>query len=132
ATIRPRRRPRPKKEVQMPGSIAKASGSILVGISLGAPPGNAQQREQAGGSTARPAHVQLLRDVYKELIEINTTDSVGDCTRAANAMAARLRRAGYPAADVQVLVPPGAPKKGNLVARLRGKGGRKPLLLVGH
>src|SRR5712692_5413234 len=81
---------------------------------------------------AQQAHVQLLRDVYKELIEINTTDSSGDTTRAANAMAARLRKAGYPAADVQVLVPPGAAKKGNLVARLRGKGGRKPLLLLGH
>ncbi len=81
---------------------------------------------------AQQAHVQLLRDVYKELIEINTTDSSGDTTRAANAMAARLRKAGYPAADVQVLVPPGAAKKGNLVARLRGKGGRKPLFLLGH
>jgi acetylornithine deacetylase/succinyl-diaminopimelate desuccinylase-like protein len=86
----------------------------------------------ATAARAEDAHGQLLRDVYKELIEINTTDSAGDCTKAANAMAARLRRAGYPAADVQVLVPPGAPKKGNLVARLRGKGGRKPLLLVGH
>ena len=114
----------------MAGSITKASGSILLGIFLGAPAANPQQREQAGG-TASPAQIQLLRDVYKELIEINTTDSAGDCTRAANAMAARLRRAGYPAADVQVLVPPGAPKKGNLVARLRGKGGgRKPLLLA--
>src|SRR5262249_18782238 len=52
--------------------------------------------------------------------------------RAAKAVAARLRAAGYPAKDVQVLVPPGAPKKGNLVARLRGKGERKPLLLLGH
>src|SRR5438128_5309531 len=115
----------------MAGSITKASGSILLGIFLGAPAANPQQREQAGG-TASPAQIQLLRDVYKELIEINTTDSAGDCTRAANAMAARLRRAGYPAGDVQVLAPPGAPKKGNLVARLRGKGGRKPLLLLGH
>ena len=76
---------------------------------------------QRGGS-GRTAEIQLLRSVYKELVEINTTDSVGDNTRAAKAVAARLRAAGYPAKDVQVLVPPGAPKKGNLVARLRGKG----------
>jgi len=89
---------------------------------------SAAQRAGSG----RTAEIQLLRSVYKELIEINTTDSVGDNTRAAKAVAARLRAAGYPAKDVQVLVPPGAPKKGNLVARLRGKGERKPLLLLGH
>src|SRR5262249_51623763 len=67
-----------------------------------------------------------------ELINTNPPDSVGDNARAAKAVAARLRAAGFPAADVQVLVPPDAPKKGNLVARLRGKGERKPLLLLGH
>jgi acetylornithine deacetylase/succinyl-diaminopimelate desuccinylase-like protein len=74
----------------------------------------------------------LLRDIYKELVEINTTDSVGDCTRAAEAMAARLRAAGFPAEDVQVIVPPGNAKKGNMVARLRGTGAKKPLLLLAH
>src|SRR5262245_24604558 len=73
-----------------------------------------------------------LRDIYKELVEINTTDSVGSCTDAANALAARLKAAGLPAKDVQVLVPPGGPKKGNLVARYRGTGARKPLMLLGH
>jgi acetylornithine deacetylase/succinyl-diaminopimelate desuccinylase-like protein len=70
------------------------------------------------------------RDIFKELIEINTTDSVGSTTTAADAMAARLKAAGLPAADVQVLGPD--PRKGNLVARLRGTGGRKPLLLLAH
>ena len=76
------------------------------------------------------AHNQLARDIYKELIEINTTDSVGDTTKAAQAMAARLRAAGLPEADVQVLGP--NPGKGNLVARYRGTGQRKPLLLLAH
>jgi acetylornithine deacetylase/succinyl-diaminopimelate desuccinylase-like protein len=71
-----------------------------------------------------------LREIYRELVEINTTDSVGDNTRAAEAMAARLLAAGFPAADVQVLAP--APRKGNLVARFRGTGARKPLLLLAH
>src|SRR2546423_327927 len=74
----------------------------------------------------------LLREIYKELVETNTTDSVGDCTRAAEAMAARLRAAGFPDGDVQVFVPPGNAKKGNLVARLRGTGARKPVLLLAH
>ena len=73
---------------------------------------------------------QLARDIFKELIEINTTDSVGDCTNAAEAMAARLRAAGFPAEEVQVLGP--NPRKGNVVARLRGTGAKKPLLLLAH
>jgi len=73
---------------------------------------------------------QLARDIYKELIEINTTDSVGDNTAAAEAMAARLTSAGLPAADVQVLAPHAG--KGNLVARMRGTGQRRPLLLLAH
>jgi acetylornithine deacetylase/succinyl-diaminopimelate desuccinylase-like protein len=47
-------------------------------------------------------------------------------------MAARLKAAGFPEADVRVLVPDGAPKKGNLVARLRGTGAKRPLLLLAH
>src|SRR5438876_6833686 len=73
---------------------------------------------------------QLARDIYEELIEINTTDSSGDNTRAAEAMAARLRAAGFSADDVQVLGP--APRKGNLIARLRGSTKEKPILLLAH
>src|SRR6266581_3025500 len=75
---------------------------------------------------------QQLREIYKELVEINTTDSAGSCTAAAEAMAARLRAGGLPAQDVQVIVPPGGPKKGNLVARYRSSGAKKPIMLLGH
>jgi acetylornithine deacetylase/succinyl-diaminopimelate desuccinylase-like protein len=75
---------------------------------------------------------RALYDIYKELVEINTTDSVGDNTQAARAVAARLVAAGFPQEDVQVLVHPGNAKKGNLVARLRGNGSQKPVLLVAH
>jgi hypothetical protein len=71
----------------------------------------------------------LLRAVYQELVEINTTDSVGDTTKAAQAMAARLRTAGYADKDLQILYPAGASKKGNLGARLHGTGAQRPLLL---
>jgi acetylornithine deacetylase/succinyl-diaminopimelate desuccinylase-like protein len=76
------------------------------------------------------AQNQLTRDIYKELVEINTTDSIGDTTGAAQAMAARLKAAGFPEADLQVLGP--APRKGNLVARYRGTGQRRPILLLAH
>ena len=72
----------------------------------------------------------LARAVLKELIEINTTDSVGDNTAAAETVARRLRGAGYPAGDVEVVVP--APKKGNVVARLRGSGSGRPVLFLAH
>ena len=76
---------------------------------------------------------QLLRDIFKELIEIDTTDAHGDTARAARAMAARLLAAGFTDRDVRVLVPAGNAKKGNLVARYRSANPkRKPLLLLAH
>ena len=74
----------------------------------------------AGAADLKPEQ-RALFEIYKELVEINTTDSVGDNTQAARAMAARLVAAGFPQQDVQVLVHPGNAKKGNLVARLRGR-----------
>lgn len=76
------------------------------------------------------ADQQLAHDIYKQLVEINTSDSVGDCTKAAEAMAARLKAAGFAEEDIKVLGP--NPRKGNLVARLRGTGARKPILLLAH
>lgn len=74
-----------------------------------------------------------FRDLYRELIEINTTRSVGSCTRAAEAMRARLLAAGIPAVDVQILAPPDRPQDGALVALLRGRDASlKPLLLLAH
>jgi acetylornithine deacetylase/succinyl-diaminopimelate desuccinylase-like protein len=73
---------------------------------------------------------QLAHDIYKELVEIDTTTATGDTARAAQAMAARLKAAGFAEADAQAFSP--APRKGNLVARLHGSGARKPMLLVAH
>jgi len=76
------------------------------------------------------AQQQLALDIYKELVEINTVTETGDTGRAADAMAARLRAAGFTGADLQVFKP--APRKGNLVARLHGSGAKKPILLLAH
>src|SRR5262245_44749118 len=80
-------------------------------------------------SNLSPDH-QLAHDIYRELVEINTSQSVGDTYQAAQAMAARLKAGGFAAADVQTFQT--APKRGNLVARLHGTGKRKPLLLLAH
>ncbi|MFZ3218358.1 MAG: M20/M25/M40 family metallo-hydrolase [Candidatus Acidiferrales bacterium] len=86
-------------------------------------------------ATSLPAQLsdatrQLAYDIFKQLIEINTTDSVGSTTVAAEAMAKRLRDAGFPASDVQVLGP--NDRKGNMVARIHGTGAQKPLLFICH
>ena len=74
-----------------------------------------------------------FRELYKELVETNTTLSVGDCTLAATKMAARLKGAGYPDADVQVWTEPNHPKEGGLFARLAGKdASAKAVLMLGH
>lgn len=77
---------------------------------------------------------KLSHDIFQQLIEINTTDASGDNTVAARAMAKRLLDGGYPESDVKVLIPPGRPKKGNLIVRLHGpaNGGLRPILLIGH
>lgn len=77
-------------------------------------------------------HQRQAREIYKELVEINTVDSVGSVTRAAQAMARRFRAAGFPAKDIHLVVPPGKPTKGNLVVRYRGRGQGKPILLLAH
>jgi acetylornithine deacetylase/succinyl-diaminopimelate desuccinylase-like protein len=72
----------------------------------------------------------LAHDIFKELIEINTTESVGSVTAASEAMAKRLRTAGFPEADIQIAGP--NDRKRNLVVRLHGTGKKKPILLIGH
>jgi acetylornithine deacetylase/succinyl-diaminopimelate desuccinylase-like protein len=86
----------------------------------------------AAAAPGEAATRTLAHDIFKQLIEINTTDSVGSTTLAAQAMAQRLRDAGFPAADVTLIGP--NDRKGNMVARFRGKPGSKlrPLLIIGH
>jgi acetylornithine deacetylase/succinyl-diaminopimelate desuccinylase-like protein len=92
--------------------------------------------------TTSVAHAQAMspsageaefRALYKELIEINTTRSVGNCTQAAEAMRKRLLAAGLPPEDLQILAPPEAPNDGALIAVLRGTDkSAKPILLLAH
>jgi acetylornithine deacetylase/succinyl-diaminopimelate desuccinylase-like protein len=77
-----------------------------------------------------PEH-QIARDIFKELIEINTTDTpAGNVTTAAEAMAARFRAAGFAAEDINVIGP--LPNKRNLVVRMHGHGQGKPILFLAH
>ena len=73
---------------------------------------------------------KLAHDIYKQLIETNTTESAGNMTTAADEMAMRLRAAGFPASDVVVLGQDA--RHGNIVARIHGTGARKPILFLAH
>src|SRR5664280_2465355 len=72
---------------------------------------------------------KLARDIFKELIEINSTSKFGS-TRAAEAMAARLISAGFDDSDIQVIGPDQQHK--NLVLRFRGQGKFNPVLFICH
>ena len=102
-------------------------GVVIAGALLWSFPGRAVAQSQAPSSDRA-----LARDILRELVEINTTDSLGNTPRAARAMARRLVAAGFPAADVRVLIGPDA-KHGNLVARYRGTGtGGRPIIGFAH
>src|SRR4051812_41291184 len=75
-------------------------------------------------------HQQLGREIYKELIETDTTHSTGDTTKAAELLARRFVAAGFPEADVQVIGP--GPTNKNLVVRYRGTGEKPPIVLLAH
>ncbi|MDQ2665440.1 MAG: M20/M25/M40 family metallo-hydrolase [Gemmatimonadota bacterium] len=112
-----------------------ARQSIALALLVSAFAAIAHAQTAPPGPATLSAHQRLAHEVYKQLVETNTVDSVGSVTTAVEAMAARFRAAGFPAADVRVLIPDGMPTKGNLVVRLHGRGGaqaRKPILLLAH
>ena len=74
-------------------------------------------------------HEARAKEIFKQLVEINTTQS-GSTTQAAEAMAVRFKAAGFPDADIRMLAP--SAKKGNLVVRYRGTGAKRPMILLAH
>jgi acetylornithine deacetylase/succinyl-diaminopimelate desuccinylase-like protein len=94
----------------------------LAGCGSAAPPPPVAQTDRAA-----------FRELYQELVETNTTALAGDCTLAAQRMADRLKKAGYPDSDLNVFVPPDHPKDGGLIATLHGTDlASKAILLLAH
>lgn len=105
---------------------------LMITAAMLAAPIAASAQTAAPPKTVRPDQL-AFRELYRELVEINTTLSVGSCTAAAEAMGARLKAAGYPEADVKIVVEPKHPREGSLVAVLRGTDAKaKPMLLLAH
>ena len=88
----------------------------------------------AAAPAAAPRADQLeFRSLYRELIDTNTSHSVGSCTLASERMAAHLRAAGYPDSDLHPFAVAEHPKDGGLVAVLPGTDrGAKAILLLAH
>ena len=76
------------------------------------------------------ADQRLAREIYKEMIESKSGFTTGSTTPIAEAVAARLKTAGFPASDI--FVGGAIPRKANVVVRYRGAGARKPILLLAH
>src|SRR6185503_7822435 len=86
----------------------------------------------AAAQDLRPDQVRF-REIYKELVETNTSLSVGSCTEAAAKMGARLKSAGFTDAQLTYFSVPEHPKDGGLVAVYPGTSKTaKPILLLGH
>ncbi|MBB6093677.1 acetylornithine deacetylase/succinyl-diaminopimelate desuccinylase-like protein [Povalibacter uvarum] len=103
---------------------------VMAGMSHAA---NITGSKLSGASKQAREGEPAFLDLYKELVEINTTLSVGSCTQASEAMKAHLVRAGFPAGDLHVIVPPDRPKDGNLIAVLPGSDpSLKAIMLLAH
>ena len=89
---------------------------------------------------ATSAHAQnpgadkaAFREIYREMVEIDSSPSNGSCTKVVRAAETRLKGAGFADDDVQVVIPEGKPDDGNIVARIRAPGARKKgVLLLAH
>lgn len=86
---------------------------------------------------AAPVHAdagrEAFREIYKEMVEIDSSPSTGSCTTVVRAAEARLLAAGFSSDDARVVIPDGKPDDGNLVARIRApQAGRKGVLLLAH
>ncbi|HEX5376958.1 MAG TPA: M20/M25/M40 family metallo-hydrolase [Phenylobacterium sp.] len=79
-----------------------------------------------------PADQKLAHDILAELIAINTVHEQGTL-KAAQAIQARLKAAGFSDDDVTLLAIPEHPNQGQLVVRLRAKAAKaRPVLWIGH
>ena len=125
-----------RRSVASARGLSRLLGRVLprTALCLGLSASMARGQSPPAAAAARPSlprEQREAREILRELVNINSTSGTVGVGRAARAMAQRLRVAGYPAADVQLLGP--TPSLTALVARLRGRPtGQKPILLMAH
>ena len=82
------------------------------------------------GTMPPEADQRLALDIYKQMVEIRSGFTTGATTPVVEAVAGRLKAAGFPASDI--FIGGAIPKKANLVVRFHGTGAKKPILLLAH
>jgi acetylornithine deacetylase/succinyl-diaminopimelate desuccinylase-like protein len=91
---------------------------------------SAQAHAQAANSNGGKA---AFREIYQEMVEIDSSPTTGSCTKVVRAAESRLQAAGFAAGDLQIVIPEGKPDDGNIVARIRAPGAKKKgVLLLAH
>lgn len=106
------------------GAVLLSGAASVVGVTL---------PMSVAAADAPRADRQAFRELYRELVETNTSHSIGSCTVAAEKMAVRLRAAGYPEADLHPFAVAEHPQDGGLVAVLPGTDrSAKAILLLAH
>src|SRR5262245_19485002 len=87
---------------------------------------------EGAGANADPGR-EAFREIYREMVEIDTSPSTGSCTKLVRAAETRLKAAGFSGDEVQLVIPEGKPDDGNIVARIRAKNpSKKGVLLLAH
>ncbi|MDB5705820.1 MAG: Peptidase M20:Peptidase dimerization [Sphingomonas bacterium] len=116
-----------------PLTIAAATAlALLAPQTVNAQAAPAQTVNAQTVNAPRPDQL-AFRDLYKELVETDTSVATGSCTAAAEKMAARLKAAGYTDDQLTLFKVDGFPLDGGLVAQLPGTSrDAKPMLLLGH
>lgn len=89
--------------------------------------------QSAHGAQDVQAERAAFRELYEEMVEIDSSPSTGSCTKVVKAAEQRLRAAGFADGEVELVIPPDKPDDGNIVARIRAPGAtRKGVLLLAH
>jgi acetylornithine deacetylase/succinyl-diaminopimelate desuccinylase-like protein len=89
-------------------------------------PGVVAQKKPDAGRDA-------FRAIYKEMVEIDSSEATGSCTKVVRVVETRLRAAGFDDTDMQVVLPEGKPDDGNIVARIKSPGAKKKgVLMLAH
>jgi len=112
--------------------VAATVGAAAVIASAASLPMIAAASPAAPAAAPRPDQL-AFREIFRELVETDTSHSIGSCTAAAEKMAVHLRAAGFPESDIHLFAVTEHPKDGGLVAVLPGMShGPKALLLLAH
>ena len=100
--------------------------ALFLAALLGATAAQAQYVSKQPGEAA-------FRDLYKELVETDTSVTTGSCTAAADKLGVRFKAAGFSNAEITQFSVPEHPKDGGIVVHLKGSDAKvQPMLLLGH